>query len=344
MPTDKPPADNPFDSWVIGTRRSADAESHLWMASRDAGRYALEHSQAQEPVNVLLSAVAVGVATETLLKWALVRINPLLLTLGTNRADSSLFMAGVVLSTPSSRKKTSRASHLTTIGALEAWELAHRMHPFTSVNKAEVEALLATRNAAAHLGLADKDELRISLRVFVALVDELIAQTEDATPYFDLRFADLLASLRRETDDAVATSFAAKVARAREYIRDTYGLLDLATQHLLMSKMEALPSQVASIENQIVECPACGRQAFAEYDEFFGPYEHGENGEILAPVTGRVTSLRCPICTLRLDADEVKLVQNIPEEQDWGIRVWHLPERNVWYDDEQDRWVDDPQT
>lgn len=330
----KDESSSPAQSWNLGTRRSADPASHLFKVSKEAASYALEHSESSKAIEVLWSAIAVGVAAETLLKWKIARLNPLLLTHGANTPDGALFLAGVAVPQAARGKRVTRPSEISTISALPAWLLLNRIQKFTKVDESAVAQMLATRNAAVHMGLVESDDLRSSIRIFVALADELIArETSPDTVYFSVRFQKVLNANRQKTADVVAASFAAKSARAHAFYIETFGHLPPATRIPLLSHLEAKQESIDEPDVQLIECPVCLRSAVAFYEETFQDYDHGENGEISVTVIGKLDSVRCHVCGLDLNAQEARFVKGAEPSQDWGIQLMQMPDTDAWYDD-----------
>lgn len=325
-------------AWGVGSSRHGTVNEHLLDVSKKATNYLLGHSDSKNSIELVLAAAAAGLAAETLLKWTVAQISPVLLA-GARNPASALFLAGVPRGASMPLRKPAQLASITWA---EAWEIVRQAHG-PSTSKKSVEGLFETRNAAAHLGVVDHDDLRLSLRTLVSLVDELLARGGIRPEHFyEGQFAGVLDVARQEHADTVLASYEAAKARAWEQYRARFAGITTEQRMALFVQLEAKEDQLERPHQDqvLVACPVCGRRAVAEYDDVPINYEHGEGDELVVHIIGQLEALNCPICTLSLGPAEVEHVPGIPAQVDWGTQIYKTTSPPDWFDEAPDTPVD----
>jgi imidazoleglycerol phosphate dehydratase HisB len=260
---------------------------------------ALQHFVSDDHHELHDAAISAGVALELMCKAAIAQVEPVLLADRTER-DTLLRLSG------KASHASKRATRIRTIGAAEAFLGVRHFHKSIGVAEAAAREVFETRNAAAHVGVVDRAEVRSATSTMSRAVDAiLLAMGADRLGFWGNRI-DLVDGIIREQRETVEQIVAAKFAAARARVAALTHGLDPQVQRLVLAA-RAMKTVFSSHEEPI-ECPGCGQQAWlicrvegGEIDG--GPTPFGLLGT--ARASAFPFGLACSVCDLSLDEPEL---------------------------------------
>lgn len=268
-------------------------------AACDNAQRALRDFVSDERLALLQAAVAAGTAVELIAKAALVQVEPTLLCDNTD-PDNLLRLAG------KGDRSDLAPTRVKTIGGMKAMRLCKRLVKGITVGDKELEVVLEVRNAALHLALVNRDELRAAVATMARVVDEVLVGMEADRESFwgpQLSVADgLVAEGRAE----IASLVAAKVSAARQR-------LEAITAQLSPEVAAAVLAQrawcrLSSDHEEPVECPVCKREAWLICGVEKGEPElmgADDDSDWMVPVSAWPFAFECAVCGLSLDDREL---------------------------------------
>ncbi|WP_431072723.1 hypothetical protein [Microbacterium phyllosphaerae] len=291
------------NSWVgVGRLRQA-----LAFSARAQSRTAVRQYVSSDRDELLHAAMAVGTASELLLKALVHHTSPALLADRGDR-DSLLLLAGVTAPAVDPLRFRS-------ISALEVHRLAKHLHPALPVDVRQPEALTA-RNAAAHLGIVDPTQLRRAVTQHAVLVGGVLPLLNlDADAFWG---ADLMPSAAALVDRArsdTARIVASKLASARTALRARIRALPEAAQAAYLAALSGRKRTFTEREEPHA-CPACEQQGWLLCTVERGPVEPDlfDEGRRYREVTAYPFAFECNVCGLELEDDELSEFADIPVE------------------------------
>lgn len=272
----------------------------LLTAAQDNAIRALTDFVSDERLTLLQAAIATGTAVELAAKAALVRIEPTLLC-ERSHVDSLLHLSG------KGDQATLPATGLRTLGGLDAFRLCKRLmkEGMAGVGEPAAQRALAVRNAALHLALVDRAELRAAVGDSVRIVDKLVIGIgADRRSFWRVRITHvdyLIAEQQAETELIVT----AKVEKAREQLASLKAMLspELAAA-VLAQRSKCLTS---SEHEEAVTCPVCDQEAWLICGvERGAPEPDGSDEEWWSvSLTAWPFAFECTVCGLSLEDNEL---------------------------------------
>lgn len=296
-------------------------------AACDNARRALTGFVSDERLVLLQAAVATGTAVELIAKAALVQVEPTLLC---EHADPDALLR---LSGKGDRSELP-ATRLKTIGGQKAVRLCRRLVRGITAGEREVEAALEVRNAALHLALVDRDELRIAVTFMVRVVDDVLNGIAADRESFWGPHREVVDGFVEQGRTEVANMVAAKVLVARQR-------LDAITSQLSPDVAAAVLSQrawcrMSSDHEEPVKCPVCKQEAWLicgterGEPELMGP---DDDSDWMVPVSAWPFAFECAVCGLSLDDRELRQFE-FPD----FIELEPESARPPWSFERDDRW------
>lgn len=296
--------------WPVGEHlaQHSDLAAILGESAQDAAHRAIRLFVSDERLELLQAAVGAGTAVEHLAKAAIVLVEPTLLADRVDR-DTLLRLSG------KGHRAEGAATRIRTIGALNAVKLVAALHKSVTVPLVLAEAALEVRNAAAHVGLVDREELRAAVSGMCRTVDAMLAAVAADRNSFWGTNVGVADALIEEGRAAVEQIVEAKFASARSHLAQlTKGMpAELAAAFLAALSQKLVRSDY----EEEVPCPVCGQRAWLicgveEGDVEFDP---DESGWAWVSRTAYPFEFDCSVCGLTLDELELAhLDMNQPVE------------------------------
>lgn len=256
-----------------------------------------------------------GTALEHLLKARLAELNPLLIA-KRDHVPSLVWFADET-------KHAVHPAEMRTITLDEAFNLAMAIKAPLGPFREDIGTLREYRNGVAHFGAYDHvvaaKVLPGFLNTLIALAKELGESSQDLFGiYEDFVQSQLAQHFADEERD-----YAGRLAQARIRFESEHGELDARTMAHLAQLVE-MRWHPQSVEDQLIDCPACGLPAYAEGDleQVDWDVDVDRDGTLMGawPVLEYHPSvLRCPTCGLVLDTAGLISLSGAFEN-------WHLSE------------------
>lgn len=307
----------------------------LWVASSAAARFLLVQYQDEAEEVRRQAALSAGMAAEYLLMGAVAGIDTSLL------ADRSSVPSMLALSR---QNKTGRLDiqALRTINWGSALKILATANPTISISR-DLEAVMSTRNAAAHLARTEDTDLAEAPARLTRIFDALKANfpDEDEQDYWGSGLATFVARLRDERATEVQIGYETKVVAAAERYRRLLGAFDPAQHYAVLAIVEGAEPRmvVAGVDGSDlveIDCPACESLGYAHrsivrLEDYETEVDYGRDG---FPESAYVTVtvdyvpvlFECGVCGLALDESEVELLP--------GVGSIRGQEREILTDDE----------
>lgn len=286
------------------TRARVDLVPHLLEAGRHHAQAAVRDFSDPDGFVLLDAAIHVGGAIEMVAKAAIAREEPLLLAKPSGRGD----LLDAFARLRETRLTPSPGWRLKSIDVTFAIELLDRIHPNLGSRSAAAKEALNARNDAAHMGIVVPDELEKAAAAMVTYINALLGQLgEDERSFWDQAY-DQAAALEKDREERLKL-------RAEELIREARARFD----HWL-ARLGPDPADIAEalaereLENQlrrpdfddidVVSCPACTCNAMIP-KEIDVEEDFDGDGHLLVWGFTKL-GLECPVCDLRLSAEEAQ--------------------------------------
>lgn len=239
----------------------------------------------------MLFALHAGIALEHALKAVLASRHPVLIA--ASDFDSLLHACGESSGTRIPRHR------MRTITARESLARVGQLVPHVKNLESQLAPLFEARNSVAHL--ADPtatDELRVP---FIRAAEHLRVALEIAPQDFWGTYQAVVdAALAEEVQEARMRVEGA-LAGARGKFERRYQHLETAARDAVLDIIETSYSR-EKYEQELVECPACQRQALASGATETGWERDGDDGNFVARFTPGY--LICRVCDLELDGED----------------------------------------
>ncbi len=322
----------PSALWPAGKHlaQHSDLAALLSESAQEAAQRALRLFVSDDRLELLQAALAAGTAVEHLAKAVIVSVEPTLLADKVDR-DTLLWLSG------KGNRAETRATRIRTVGALNAVKLVAALHKGASVPSILAEAALEARNAAAHVGLVDRDELHGAVGGMCSTVDVFLnLMGSDRGPFWGdyLGVADtLIEADRAAVEQIVAAKFAsahARLARLTDALPADYTALVLATM--------AQKPLIADHEEER-PCPACGQRAWLACDVEEGDVEFDHDEDSVSAWVSRTAYplwFECSVCGLTLDERELQhLGLGVPielDDRDLDPAEYYEPDEDMYRD------------
>jgi hypothetical protein len=273
------------------------ARSARWHARRAIASFA-----SQDLDELLQAGTSAGTAVELLAKAYLATINPSLLADRGDR-DTLLLLCG------SSAAVNLNALSMRTIGAETALRLVQHVHaafpPFE-----QQPLVLRVRNAAVHMALIDKAELRGAVLQMSRMTESLLTELGvDRDHFWGDHGKPVVNSLLDAARTALQHAVAAKMAAAGERLNR---LTQDAPPRARAAILAALSGRLTGSSDFDAPraCPVCAQQAWlicSIEQEGTVRYKISENATPLAEtdLVAYPFVFECPVCELQLDVDEL---------------------------------------
>jgi hypothetical protein len=173
------------------------------------------------------------------------------------------------------------------------------------INESAALRALGVRNAALHLALVDRNELRVAVADCVRIVDQLLVGIGAEQASFWGGHFDLATQLMSEQQAEVAHIVAAKIEAAREQLaKITASLPPELAAAVLAHRSRCLTS---SDHEEPVTCPVCGQEAWLICGIEKGspePVRPDEESWVVS-VTAWPFAVECSVCGLGLEDREL---------------------------------------
>jgi hypothetical protein len=273
----------------------------LALSARHHARQAIRLFVSDDLHDLLEAAASTGTAVELLTKAYLASVDYALLADRGDR-DSVLTLGG------NSSLADVSAQGIRTISAVDALALAkHLQKDLPWIPRDSL--VLRVRNAALHMGLVEREELRRAVVQMCRLSSVLVKGLGlDNRLYWGDDAAPVVEHLLDEAKSETARTVAAKKAAAHERLTSLLTGLDPADQKILLAALSGRPT--STIEHgEAQTCPVCGQQGWLLCVIERGPVEFepddGGNGYAWAPRTAYPVEFECPVCELALESLEL---------------------------------------
>lgn len=286
---------SPLDETRVAQRLYLAARHHVRAAQRLGGSIDLWDR--------MDAAYHAGSAVELIAKAVLARLDPRVLAKGPaaqhHLLDTLVERHGRLGHTP----RTLRLD-ASTIDAAVAIDLVHRLVPECRPHRGAAEKARAIRNGAVHMAKWDDSVLDDIITGVLSYVTAALPAAHQRAD--DVWSEGLLAEVDRVTRarlDRIARVANMKVIHARERYKELSSVLSRETRDALVADLSG--RFVGNVDYQErFDCPACALPY--AWLQWFADFEAVRDGEDWGYEGGLVFSgLRCPVCTLDLDADEV---------------------------------------
>lgn len=279
------------------------AQYHAWEAVRGAGQPWTAHA-------ALDVAIRCGSAVELLAKALLFELDPRLVARSAHH-----HLLDLALEAQHQQPATPVQPGQSTIDATTAVQLVRRLDVSLAGPAREVHAVLEARNAAVHLALApDEERLQALITAMAAFTGAVLGVLGQDLPNYWGPYA----GATMDRIDARAARVKAEAERLVEAARGHYqqlrgGLAPDAWQRVLKVLYERRATADLSAE---VECPACAQDASVLWSAE-AEVEYSD-GEWNAVGYWALEGLRCPVCGLDLDGDELEALElaDLPDVAD----------------------------
>ena len=291
----------------------------LWLASQQAARRAVLNYRRTDDFERIQSAVNLGLAAEVLLMASVATIDTSFL------ADSNSPQSKLALSRNGNPSGRLSVADVKTI----SWEDARKLmlaRDGKLVGLADwLKQVMNTRNAAAHAGLTESDDLGASVvslvRIVAALHEHLDFSLDD---YWGATIRPMVTEVQDKMTSVVRQSKTAKVITAeKEYVRITERFAGASLAAYTQTALERpLPTYVfpgSGEYEKVVEydCPACGNPGHVFHlgqddDELEPGYDDQLDEEYIRVfVYWAPRAFECQVCNLTLTADETELLDEV---------------------------------
>lgn len=298
-------AHSPHADWPFGNlyRSHADLAGHLHQVGQWHAQRALRLYASEDEFEQLDAAVSMGTSVELLAKSLLASVDPILLLplnsdsaallkySGTKRAGVDHPDAFQVRSLEAT-KAIERLRH---IKLLPVWGLAD-------------QSVFSVRNAAAHMGMVQRNLLRSAIRPMVRFAEHTRIHYGQLP---EIWWGDELSTIAPEMVEADALAWEqivqAKLAAARMRIAELKDRLPAAAADGILASM--VGTWRTSMEyNEMTACPGCDYLGWAtgEVHQGSGETQYDEDGWPTFYSTLHVLHFECNVCGLRL-ADKAEL-------------------------------------
>lgn len=291
--------------WVRGASVHApgDVVPFLCEGAQHRARRALRMYKSSSPWETLDAATDAGGAVELLAKACVALVEPALLAKGGNGlapAVSVLHLRGHdrVL-------ESVKETRLVTLDAAVALGVAVDLFPKLRTVSAGARTALEARNDALHMGIADPD-------VVDAAVAGMAKFVGVALPLLGLRSEEFWGDDELSAaGDAVDTraGHVAEVAEAKielagkRYARLLLPLGDVEAAKVIAALQSAQQERLAGRAGFPERCPACENFGWVDVGADFD-VEHDDGGWNYYQTDQWVDGFECPVCHLKLDAEE----------------------------------------
>jgi hypothetical protein len=254
-----------------------------------------------------------GTAVEHLTKAFLASVHPVLLT------EKGDFDSLLVLTGHARHAKKGRGTDIRTVGLEESCRRVEQLLP--TFKREPGQSLVANvRNAAAHLSVTSRDDIRHAVRFMVELATPLITALETSPEVFWGELSELAAKLRDENAVEIDRIVASKLESARQLLARRTENLDDGTRAAVLGAIAGRPHWTQDYE-RTHPCPVCGQPALL-ICQF---WEDGDDertdpasGSPMPHVYAITDGFSCSACDLALDDAAETRALGMPEEIDLG--------------------------
>lgn len=301
---------HPFDNF----------STQLWEASAHAARFLVSEYQSTDRHALLRASLSLGLAAEQLMMACVAEMDTALLASKTS--------APTMVALSKANKTGVLDPHtVKTISWREALLILRHVDAKFGV-ASDLEFVMDTRNAAAHIAMVDSADLAEAVLKLVHVVGALHAYlpTKNEDDYWGPTHLAVVTGLRDARADRVQSAYDAKILAAKEAFDRLNAALSAGDQASVAILLESrppnlMPSGQDGSESERAECPACGRQGHLHYSLLhLEDYEeevdydsdgHAENVYVMVSVEWEPIEFECGVCGLQLTSDEVILVPGI---------------------------------
>jgi hypothetical protein len=276
--------------------------ARLYAASRYHAGKARALLDATDALERLDAAGHAGAAVELIAKAVLADFDVRLLP--DREAHHALLEAVAELRGRRDTLATKARNGETTVRAGLAIELAARVADGCRSQQAAARSVMKARNAAVHMAVPPDVEhmagLMESMQAFTdAAASRLRGSSRD---YWGIDFDDVQRQ-HRITAQRLTEAVEAKVAGAAALFARLVDGLSEQRRESIITELRRRTTLTGDVM-EAIECPACHEEADVAWD-WDGEVEEEFPGECLYTAYLVVTTLRCPVCGLTLDASEL---------------------------------------
>lgn len=199
-----------------------------------------------------------------------------------------------------------------TVGGVLAVELVARLVPGCRTAEQRAKAVLSARNAAIHVAMAPTPQ---DLAKYVSDMEDFVDPVAtylrgSSHDYWGFYF-DEVNRARAAREEAMLARARAAVAEARTRYDHAIAPLPTDLRERVLEELRTRASIVGE-EMDEIDCPACGELATTAW-EWDIDGEVGDLGETINYLYLGLLGMGCPVCGLRLDADEMAALGLEPE-------------------------------
>jgi len=299
--------------WPVGLGAVAyDQLTHyLAYSARDHARRALGKFTSDIRLDQLDAAASIGCAVELLAKSYLARIEPALLA---ERVDRN----SILILTNKAHLTSTPVTQVRTLSADAALTTVKHLLPGLPYNSQADGEVLQVRNAALHMGLVSRTQLRAAVVTMVAVVEALLPALDlEREPFWGHELATVATEMLNQAADELRRVVAAKLAAARLRLVGLLGGLDDAGRKAVLAALNGRQRSYTDHEEPQT-CPVCKQNAWLLCGEERGPLEWDYDDEGFGyprvDLTAWPFRFECGTCELELEGDELRLFDEFPQQ------------------------------
>jgi uncharacterized protein YjbJ (UPF0337 family) len=301
--------------------------TQLYAASRYHARRARALAETTDAFERIDAAAHAGSAVELIAKALLADLDVRLLP--DRDQHHALLDAVAVLARRVEPVVARRLSLKTTVGARVAVELAARLVPGCRQHESAAHRVAKVRNGAVHMAQSPSaEELGDVIEAMQDFTDAAARQLRGSSRDYWGVFFDDVQQQRKASKEALLAHAREKVAQAKSRFDEMVGRLSAELRAPVLAELQTREGLTGD-ETDEVACPACEQAATAAWD-WDADAEPDGDGDYTLTAFLALVGLGCPVCGLRLDANEVdalgielELAERDPAE-DFDDRVQYL--------------------
>jgi hypothetical protein len=227
----------------------------LAQSARFNARQAIRFFVSDSRNGILQAAISVGGAVELLAKAYLASVAPALLAERGER-DSVLVMAN------KAELAGRGVTDVKTIGAHEALLVAKHLRPALPYTPPADQIVLRVRNAAVHMGIVDRRELRAAVVVMCRIIETLLTVLGlDHSAFWGTEASSVVNEILDAAKSEVRRVVAAKMVAAKQHLAQLLSGLDQASMTVVIASLAGKHLSHTDHE-EAATCPACGEQGW----------------------------------------------------------------------------------
>ena len=324
--TSPAPGTKPVVENAISGRKISSFQRYLYWAARDAARTALHLYTSERSFDRVNGAISAGGAVEYLMRSLISTYDPSLLADRGNLA-SVVALSRAITPTPPT------AQALRTITFTQALDILNKIHPSLNITS-EVNTVMNTRNAAAHMAMESSTDLAESVVKMVTVVSALHAFfDEPEAQFWGEPLLKLVTAMKLDYENAIKIRVQGKIAHALTELEIILAGTDATNREetlLVLERREVAWMSGDDSEDEPRECPACHRRGtltiirerqMSDYVIVTDDDEDMSGSYALVSVTGIPSMFQCPVCNLRLEGNELDQFPELSNQVEYEADV-----------------------